>query len=289
MRRGGKLLATDIRLLPVFPKRRFFCSPVSVGWFKNSPTHSIYRGAGAINEFNIHFLVGGKGYVEIDGTVHTLQAGNAFLFFPLEEQRYYSSEDDPWDIRWVHFYGDKLKEFMIEHGFHRSTLWSLQQLKPLTETYEALYEEAKQQKILHETKLSALTYAFLIEFIGQAVPFSPVKGSVVADRIPDLLPHMQEQAREPFDLSYWASRAGVSSYYFCKLFRKATKMTPLAFITLCRIQYGKQRLLEQPDMPVQLIASEAGYSSASYFNKRFMEHEGMTPSEFRELYSRKED
>ncbi|WP_238403276.1 helix-turn-helix transcriptional regulator [Paenibacillus mesophilus] len=274
-------------ILPTLPERRFFCSPVSVGSSWDVPEHSIYRGKGAINEFNIHLVVSGKGYVEIEGKSYMLQAGSAFLYFPLEEQRYYSSEDDPWHVKWVHFYGDKLKEFMIEHGFHRSTLWSMNQVKPLEEAHLALYEEASRHKILHETKLSALTYAFLVEFMGHAVPFSAVKGTASADRIPELLPYMQERAREPFDLEYWAGQAEVSSYYFCKLFRKATRMTPLAFITLCRLQYGKQRLLEQLDLPIQQIAKEAGYSSASYFNKRFMEHEGMTPSEFRELYMRK--
>lgn len=272
--------------LPIFPERRFFCTPISVGWYWGGAKHNIYRAKGALNEFSIHFLVAGKGYVEIGGVTHTLQAGNAFLYFPLEEQRYYSSEDDPWDARWVHFNGDMLKEFMTQHGFQRSTLWSLNQLKPVEDAHQALYAEAKQYKILRETKLSTFTYAFLTEFMNQAAPFSPVKNASLTERIPELLPLMQEQARMPFDLAYWADKAGVSPFYFCKLFRKATRMTPLDFVTLCRLQYGKQRLLEQPDLPVKEVAGEAGYSSASYFNKKFMEREGMTPTEFRELYRR---
>ncbi|RKN86703.1 AraC family transcriptional regulator [Paenibacillus ginsengarvi] len=281
-------MSHNIMLLPTFLQRRYFIFPVSVGRFSDDPNHRIYRSQGAINEFNIHFVVAGKGYVESGGSIHTLQAGDAFLFFPLEEQRYYTSEDDPWDVRWVHFYGDRLKEFMIEHGFHRSTIWSLGQLRQITEAHGALYEEALQHKILHETKLSALTYSFLVEFMGQAIPLSDVRSGAGGTRIPELLPLMQEKAREPFDLAYWAEQTGVSSFYFCKLFRKVTRMTPLAFVTLCRIQFGKQRLLEQPDVPVKQIAAEAGYSSASYFNKKFIEHEGMTPSEFRELYVKKE-
>ena len=278
----------NIRLLPTQPHRRFFCWPVSVGRFKGDPHHSIHRSKGAINEFNIHFVAGGKGYVEIDGVVHTMHAGSAFLFFPLEEQRYYSSEDEPWDVRWVHFYGDKLQEFMMEHGFHRSTLWSFHQLDPVAAAHEALYGEALRHNILHETKLSALTYAFLVEFMGQAAPFEGARSAVRTDRITGLLPRMQEKAREPFDLAYWAEQAGVSPFYFCKLFRNATRTTPLDFVTLCRMQLGKQLLLERPEQPVKEIAAEVGYSSASYFNKKFIEHEGMTPTEFRELYLKKE-
>lgn len=273
--------------LPTLPERRFFCSPVSVGSCWDKPDHHVYRRKGAINEFNIHFVVAGKGYAEIGGELHTMRAGSAFLYFPLEEQRYYSSEDEPWDVRWVHFCDDKLDEYMIEHGFHRPTLWTLNLLQPLVEAHQALYEEGKRHNVLGDMKLSALTYAFVAEFMGQAVPFSTGRTVLPADRISELLPHMQRMAKEPFDLAYWAGRAGVSPHYFCKLFRRTTRMTPLAFVTLCRLQYSKQRLLEQPDLPVQAIAQEAGYSSASYFNRKFMEHEGMTPSEFRELYGRR--
>jgi|HigsolmetaGSP12D_1036236.scaffolds.fasta_scaffold00999_6 AraC-like DNA-binding protein len=272
--------------LPTFPGHRYFCFPASVGLYRDYPEHRVYRAQGSLNEFNLHFVAAGKGYVELGGRVHTLHKGDAFLFFPYAEQSYYSSEDDPWDIRWGHFYGDKVKEFLIERGFQRSTLWSLRQLKPLEDAHLALLQEAEEHAMLHETKLSALTYAFIVEFMNQAVPYASGGGVRTAERIAELLPEIRRKATEPFDLAYWAERAGVSVHYFCKLFRKATRMTPLAFVTLCRLQYGKQRLMEDPDLPVRQIALEAGYPSASYFDKRFREHEGMTPTEFRELYRR---
>jgi AraC-like DNA-binding protein len=63
-------------------------------------------------------------------------------------------------------------------------------------------------------------------------------------------------------------------------------MTPVNFITLCRIQLAKKWLLEDMDMPIKSIAQLAGYTNVSYFNKKFLEHEGMTPSSFRQRRSR---
>ncbi|GIP34794.1 helix-turn-helix domain-containing protein [Paenibacillus sp. J2TS4] len=276
------------RHLPTIPKHRFLCLPVSVGWYWEEPNHVVKRSKGALNEFSIHFVLDGKGYVEIEDKSYTLKQGDAFIYFPYERQQYGSSEEDPWNIRWVHFYGNKLNEFMMDTGFHRSTLWSLKQLGLLEEAHQQLMEEAERHVLLHDTRLSTLTYALLTEFMMQAVPFMPAKANAPSTvRIDELLPRMQEQACQPFDLDYWADQAGVSTYYFCKLFRKTTRMTPLSFVTLCRIQFSKERLLEQPDWPVKRIAEECGYPSASYFNKRFLEHEGMTPTEFRDLYSRR--
>jgi len=63
-------------------------------------------------------------------------------------------------------------------------------------------------------------------------------------------------------------------------------MTPMEFVTLCRIQAAKQLLLEKPEWTVKQVALESGYQSASYFNKRFLEQEGLTPTEYRERMGR---
>ncbi|OXM87846.1 helix-turn-helix domain-containing protein [Paenibacillus rigui] len=271
-------------LLPTLLEHSFFCLPESVGWYENARAHTVDRQEGALNNFSIHLIVSGKGYVETDNETFTLQAGDAFLYFPLQRQRYYSSEDDPWEVRWVHFYGDKLKEYLMENGLYRSHLWTIRQWKPLEQALHQLLIEAEENTFFQLTKLSTLTYAVIAEFVNQAVPLTASTNIGTHDRILQLLPLIQEQACKPFELDYWAEQAGISTYYFCKLFRKVTQMTPMTFVTLCRLQLSKQWLLEKRELTVKQIANDAGYPSVSYFNKRFLEQEGMTPTDYRLLY-----
>ncbi|WP_370636255.1 AraC family transcriptional regulator [Cohnella sp. CFH 77786] len=42
---------------------------------------------------------------------------------------------------------------------------------------------------------------------------------------------MQKNSHLPFVLEEWANQAGLTPNYFCSLFKKVTKMTPLAYIT----------------------------------------------------------
>ncbi|QGG57171.1 helix-turn-helix domain-containing protein [Paenibacillus sp. B01] len=67
-------------------------------------------------------------------------------------------------------------------------------------------------------------------------------------------------------------------------FKKGTRTTPLAYITKCRILKSKQMLLSHPARPIHQVALSSGYPTASYFNKVFMEMEGITPSDFRKKY-----
>ncbi|MFF2480252.1 AraC family transcriptional regulator [Paenibacillus sp. NPDC058071] len=272
-------------LLLTLPHSLYFCFPESIGNYFNFPEHEVTREAGALNNFNIHFVVSGKGFVELDGVIHELSAGQAVLYFPLQKQRYYSSKDEPWDIRWIHFYGGGgLTEYLIEQGLHKSPLWTLRQLPALIDAHEELLAEAEAHRMLHPGRLSMLTYALVTIFVEHASPLREGKSGASSDRIMELLPIMQQEAAKPFLLEEWADRIGVTPYYFCKLFKNATRMTPMAFVTRCRLQLAKQWLLERKDVTVGQIAEEAGYPSVSYFNKRFMEHEGMTPTAYRKLY-----
>ncbi|SES17953.1 AraC-type DNA-binding protein [Gracilibacillus ureilyticus] len=271
-------------LLPTLKKHEYMILPESVGCYLSAAEHEVYRDAGSLDNISIHFVIGGTGFVEMDGKRYTLQKGDAFLFFPQQEQKYYSSTDDPWSIRWIHFYGKTLHSFLSEIGFARFTLWRLPTIDHLEKAHEQLLQEAEQHSFLQLTQLSTLTYAFLSNFINLAVPKESGSKQELDLRIQALLPKMQEKAPEPFDLEYWAKETGVSTYYFCRLFKRVTQMTPMAFITLCRLQWSKQLLLEDRNLTVKEIAERSGYANPSYFNKLFLENEGMTPTKYRQMY-----
>lgn len=273
----------QIHLLTL-PEMPFFCFPESVGIYRNEPDHRVFRKAGALNNFNIHYVAAGRGYVEMDNKVYELGPGEAVLYFPMQIQSYYSSREDPWDVRWVHFYGSGLDHYLIGREFHRSQLWSLRQPPAFERAHEALLQEAEENRMLDLPHLSTMTYAMLSVFVDQATPLTGSRMNTSGSRILELLPLMQKEASRPFILEEWSERIGVSTYYFCKLFRSVMEMTPMEFVTRCRLQMAKQWLLERRDMTIGQIAVEAGYPSASYFNKRFMEHEGMTPTQYRTLH-----
>jgi AraC-like DNA-binding protein len=274
------------RLLPTLSDHAFFCLPESVGWYTDSPWHSVDRQENALNNFSLHLVVKGKGFLVVDNQTYSLQAGDAFLYFPLQRQRYYSSQDDPWEVRWMHFYGSKMKDYLLDRGLHRSHLWTVRQWKPLVQAYHELLLEAEENTLYQLARLSTLTYSVIAEFVNQAEPLSANKNEETSSRILQLLPLIQQEASKPFELEYWAGQAEVSTYYFCKLFRKVTQMTPMTFVKLCRLQLAKQWLLEKRELTIRQIAQDSGYPSTSYFNKRFLEQEGMTPSEYRDLYWR---
>ena len=77
-----------------------------------------------------------------------------------------------------------------------------------------------------------------------------------------------------------ARAACVSERVCYNLFQKHMSMTPMEYVTGCRIRVAC-RMLAQSEDSVTAIASACGFSSGSHFSQIFHQVTGMTPREYR--------
>jgi AraC-like DNA-binding protein/ligand-binding sensor protein len=85
---------------------------------------------------------------------------------------------------------------------------------------------------------------------------------------------------DPIDLDGVAKAMHVSTFYFCKMFKKATGLTFTAYLGRVRIERAKTLLLN-PNRRVSEIAYDVGFQSLTHFNRVFRQVTGQSPSKFR--------
>ena len=68
--------------------------------------------------------------------------------------------------------------------------------------------------------------------------------------------------------------------YMARLFKKQTGRSIVNYITEYRIEKAKE-LLDNPDIPIGIVAAKVGYGNYSYFSKLFKDITGLTPNEYR--------
>lgn len=73
---------------------------------------------------------------------------------------------------------------------------------------------------------------------------------------------------------------GMSQYYFCRLFKQSTGMTPHAYLIQQRVERSKQ-LLRRNELTINEIAIDCGFANPSHFAKWFRRHTGLSPKQFR--------
>lgn len=85
---------------------------------------------------------------------------------------------------------------------------------------------------------------------------------------------------EDLSLAQVSRAVGMSSFYFCKNFKKGTGLTFTEYLSRVRIETVKELLLN-PYKRVSEAAYEAGFQSLSQFNRVFHRITGQSPSDYR--------
>lgn len=99
-------------------------------------------------------------------------------------------------------------------------------------------------------------------------------------RIHAIMNAILEQPSGNHNLEELAAQAGVTPTHFCRLFKKATGVSPHQYVMRARLDRA-QHMLEQSDMAMATIADALGFTSQSHFTRAFRQFAGETPSDFR--------
>lgn len=103
-------------------------------------------------------------------------------------------------------------------------------------------------------------------------------------RVAGVVREMQGDLARPWTVEALARTAGMSRSSFAALFKSATGMTPLEYLTAWRICRSKS-LLRQSELSVSEIAAQVGYDTDMALIRAFKRSEGMPPGEWRRAAS----
>ena len=104
-------------------------------------------------------------------------------------------------------------------------------------------------------------------------------------RIERVLDHVHAHYQERLTIEALAELAHLSPSGLHRLFRRHTRMTPLAYVTQLRIGRACQLLISTAQ-PIAHIACSVGFDNLSNFNRQFRALKQATPREFRRKLAR---
>ena len=95
---------------------------------------------------------------------------------------------------------------------------------------------------------------------------------------------IQAHQTEDISLGLVAKAVNTSTFYFCKMFKKATGLNFTDYVSRVRIEKAKNLLLN-PNLRISEIAYEIGFQSLTHFNRVFKRIVGQSPTEYRDKVS----
>lgn len=124
--------------------------------------------------------------------------------------------------------------------------------------------------------------AHLLQYYSTRKPaFRDYSGGLSRYQLRQAIEYIQDRLTENISLEAMAEEVSISRFYFCRLFKESTGITPYQYLIRCRIERSKI-LLKERKLSITDIALEVGFSNQSHFTKHFKRLIGTTPKIYRD-------
>jgi AraC family transcriptional regulator len=110
-------------------------------------------------------------------------------------------------------------------------------------------------------------------------------GGLSSRRLKIVFNYIEDRLDQPIKLRDLAAHSGVSARHFERAFRQSTGSSPHAYVLKRRMRKARDLLIHQPELSIERISLQLGFSSSSHFSSAFRHRTGLTPTAFRRTWA----
>lgn len=159
--------------------------------------------------------------------------------------------------------------------------------------YDQIAEEYESKNNFKEASIYALIIQMFVlmgrKYMNTENLFPDVKLNKQREYIAKfnlIFEYINNNYMEDISLETIADVAGFSKFHFSRLFKQFTDMSFYDYLNQRRVKEAEKLLLD-PSLPITDVALKSGFSSISTFNRVFKNFKECTPTEFKNLYQKR--
>ena len=257
------------------------------GYERCEPLHSF--GPAVYNHFIFHYILSGQGQLRSTDSsgstnIYHLEAGQGFLIWPHQTNRYIADAQNPWTYSWVEFDGLRAKELITYSGLTFNY-----------PVYIAQNDEARQKmadELLRITRsedraplrLIGHLYLFVDALINSSSVKRKISGGTLRDfYVREALQYIGLHYHESITVEDIAEYCNIHRNYLGKIMRSVFDESPQEFLIRYRMNKACE-LLKITDRPIGEISTMVGYPNQLNFSRAFKKHMGVPPREWRAVH-----
>ena len=249
------------------------------GYLKSLKSHISKREN--LNSYLFLIVLSGKGKFTYQKQEYHLAPKTCLLIDCNHSYSHQSSEEEPWELMWIHFNGNIISPYLTYYNtLVPSLLFHVENYTDFTTIIEQCMQLSSKKDLtseffIHKTITDLLTLC-ISRNQKETVDTS-------TEKLREIKKYIDQNFMDDISLSDIAERFFISKYHLAREFKELYGMTVGNHITACRITYAKT-LLRFTDLKIEEIARKCGIGDTNYFTKVFKKLEGTTPKVYRKQW-----
>lgn len=233
----------------------------------------------------LFFIVNkGSGYLTLRGKRFHIHSGDCIFINCLDEYSHESSDEDPWELSWVHFYGKDAAEIYRHFTEQDSNIvFHPSDPTPFLAALHNIYEELSLKHAYFEQKCHKYLTDIITLCYTENNTSEKKSGGSGLDKIIAVRDYLDENYSRNIVLDDLENLFYISKFHLSREFKKLTGITIMNYLNSRRISEAK-KMLRFTDQSIGSIALACGIPDVNYFTKVFTRYESMTPSSYRKLW-----
>ncbi|MBE6862170.1 MAG: AraC family transcriptional regulator [Ruminococcus sp.] len=235
-----------------------------------------------LDSFLIVAVVDGQGELTIGSETFSVSKGECFFIDCRISHYYKSSENQPWELLWVHFNGSTSEQYYDYFLSQSKNVFRPASFDRVVSTITEIINVNE----FKNPNAEILTSKLIVELLTLALTVnndSDKYDTALKQKLAAVHSYIDDHFNEELSLEKLASEFYISKFYLTREYKKIYGKTIFQHIITSRINYGK-KLLRFSDKSVEEISHLCGFNDQSYFARQFKKAENLTCFAYRKMW-----
>ncbi|MCR4647540.1 MAG: AraC family transcriptional regulator [Lachnospiraceae bacterium] len=225
----------------------------------------------------------GDGFVRISGREYSVKSGDCVLINCMDKYEHESSENNPWELSWVHFFGKQAVSFyelfLKENG--GQNVFTPVETEGYVKMIENLMALCNDKSVMSEIYANETLTEMFTEIISDVLSLSSKTSDI---DVSVARTYLNDNFASDNAIDEVCARIGFEKDKIDEAFENAYGISMAEYLKIRRLNVAKE-MLRFTIEPETKIASECGIKDYSEFIKMFVDAESMTPEVYRSKWA----
>lgn len=230
-------------------------------------------------EHVIQYIIGGAGFLELDGKIYKVKSGDLFYLPKNVLVHYYADKNNPYRYYWMDIDGTSARSLLERAGITPQN--------PVIHYNDSRIADifAKIEPYIREDTftgyLMAKGYAF--ELMSKLLSYKKENAlklqSASVEYVNKAIQFVKNNFNDNIGVNDMAAYIGIGRSYLCVIFKKLVSLSPVEYLIHYRISQAEKML--SMGLTVTETAINCGFNSPAHFSVQFKKITGKSPTKYR--------